>query len=487
MVRGESEDGMIEKREFYIGGGWVAPLEGTDFEVIDPSTEAPCATISLGSPADVDAAVAAATAALPAWRDTAPAERRACVARLLEVYRARRAELGPVISLEMGTPIDLALSDQAEAAIGPMEAFLEAFDQIAFEEPLSPGAGDTAILREAVGVVGLITPWNRPMRQIVLKVVAALLAGCTMVLKPSEVAPLSAMLFAEMLDEAGLPPGVFNLVNGDGEGAGAALSAHPGVAMISFTGSAEAGIAISRVAAATLKKVSLELGGKGANIIFADADAAAVERGVRHCFANSGQACNAPTRMLVERPLYAEAVRLATAIAEAMPVASAHEPGQHLGPLVSAAQYHHVQELIGRGIEEGARLVAGGLGRPRGLEHGYFVQPTIFADVAPGMAIEQTEIFGPVLCLMPFDTEEEAVAIANGTPYGLTNYVQTADPERARRVARQLRSGVVEMNGRRRAAASFFGGVKCSGHAREGGRWGIEEFLVTKSVSGWFA
>ena len=306
-------------------------------------------------------------------------------------------------------------------------------------------------------------------------------------LKPSEIAPLSSLVFAEIVDEAGVPPGVFNLVNGDGMGVGSRLSTHPDVEMISFTGSTRAGIAISKAAADSLKRVCLELGGKGANLVFADADAKAVERGVKHCFNNSGQSCNAPTRMLVERPIYDQAVEIARQVAEATKVASAHEAGGHVGPVVSQMQYDKIQGMIETGIAEGARLVAGGLGRPDGLNRGYFVRPTVFADVVPGMTIEREEIFGPVLSMIPFDTEDEAVRIANDTPYGLSNYVQSQDGARRNRLARQLRAGMVEMNGQSRGAGSPFGGVKSSGRAREGGHWGIEEFLEVKAISGWAA
>ncbi|MDZ4136687.1 MAG: aldehyde dehydrogenase family protein, partial [Paracoccaceae bacterium] len=331
----------------------------------------------------------------------------------------------------------------------------------------------------------LITPWNWPMNQVTLKVIPALLAGCTCVLKPSEEAPLSSLLFAEFCHDAGVPAGVFNLVNGDGAGVGSQLSSHPDIEMISFTGSTRAGRAISKAAAETLKKVALELGGKGANLVFADADDKAVERGVKHLFYNSGQSCNAPSRMLVERPAYARAVEIAREVAENTRVGPALESGAHIGPVVNARQWAQIQGYIQKGIDEGARLVAGGPGRPDGLNRGYFVKPTVFADVEPGMTIEREEIFGPVLCITPFDTEEDALRIANDTPYGLTNYVQSQDGARRNRLARRLRSGMVEMNGVSRGAGSPFGGVKASGRAREGGHWGLEEFLVVKAISGW--
>lgn len=477
---------MIVRREFYIDGGWVAPRASRgDLPVIDPSTEEPCALIALGGREDTDAAVAAARAALPGWMATPPAERLALVRRILAIYEARAEEMSRAISLEMGAPIDMARAQQTPCGPWHIGNFITAFEQIAWEAPLGPHAPRDRILREAVGVCALITPWNWPMNQVTLKTIPALLAGCTMVLKPSEIAPLSSLLYAEILHEAGVPRGVFNLVNGDGAGVGTDLATHPDVDMVSFTGSTRAGIAISRNAADTLKRVRLELGGKGANLVFADADAEAVARGVRHCFNNSGQSCNAPTRMLVQREIYDAAVETARKVAEATRVASAHEPGGHIGPVVSAAQYERIQRLIQSGIEEGARLVAGGPGRPEGLNRGWFVRPTVFADVDNAMTIAREEIFGPVLSIIPFTDEEEALAIANDTPYGLTNYVQSADPERRRRLARRLRSGMVEMNGEPRGAGSPFGGMKMSGHGREGGVWGIEEFLEVKAVSGW--
>ena len=476
---------MIEKRQFYIDGSWVDPLVPHDHAVIDPATEEPCAIISLGSDADADRAVAAAVRAFPAWSQTAHTERRAVIERLLAIYEARIEPMAQAISLEMGAPIDLARASQATAGNWHIRNFLRAFDRIEWIRPLGPHAPDNRIALEPIGVAALITPWNWPMNQIALKVTPALLAGCTVVLKPSEQSPLSAMLFAEMLHEAGVPAGVFNLVNGDGAGVGSRLSAHPDVEMVSFTGSTRAGRAISRAAADTLKRVTLELGGKGANLVFADADPEAVRRGVLHCFENSGQSCNAPTRMLVERPAYDAAVAEAARIAHEMRVASPRAEGGHIGPVVNRSQFARIQEMIESGIAEGARLVAGGPGLPEGLNRGFYVRPTVFADVRPGMRIEREEIFGPVLSILPFDTEDEAVAIANDTPYGLTNYVQSADGARRNRLARRLRSGMVQMNGRPRGAGAPFGGVKASGRAREGGVWGIEEFLEVKAISGW--
>jgi len=476
---------MLEKRDFYINGNWVAPKAGTDCDVIDPSTEEKCAVISLGGQADTDAAVAAAKAAFPAWSATPKAARIAVVERILEVYNARADDMSKAISLEMGAPIDLATQQQTPCGPWHIENALTAARNFEFERPLGDHAPNDRIVYEPVGVVGLITPWNWPMNQVVLKVIPALLTGCTMVLKPSEIAPLSSLVFAEILDEAGVPAGVFNLVNGDGPGVGTQLSVHPDVAMISFTGSTRAGIAISKAAADTLKRVSLELGGKGANIIFADADDKAVKRGALHCFNNSGQSCNAPTRMLVERSRYDEAVTTAAEVAGKITVGPTNEPGRHMGPVVSAVQFDKIQGLIQEGITEGARLVAGGTGRPDGTNRGYYVRPTVFADVNNQMTIAREEIFGPVLSILPFDTEEEAIEIANDTPYGLTNYVQSEDGEKRNRIARGLRSGMVEMNGQGRGAGSPFGGMKASGNGREGGVWGLEDFLEVKAVSGW--
>ncbi len=400
---------------------------------------------------------------------------------------ARAEDMGEAISLEMGAPIAMAKAAQAGAGAGHIKSFIRAFKSFEFDRELGSHAPGDRILMEPVGVCGLITPWNWPMNQVTLKVIPALAAGCTMVLKPSEIAPLSSHLFAEMLDEAGFPAVVFNLVNGDGPGVGTQLSGHPDIDMISFTGSTRAGIAISENAANTIKRVSLELGGKGANLIFSDADDKAVTRGARHCFNNSGQSCNAPTRMLVERSVYDQAVEHAAAAAEQTAVDIASKEGRHIGPVVSETQFNKIQTLIEKGIEEGARLVAGGPGRPEGVDRGYFVRPTVFADVNNEMTIAREEIFGPVLSIIPFEDEAEAVSIANDTPYGLTNYVQTQDQDRAHRVARRLRSGMVEMNGQSRGAGAPFGGYKQSGNGREGGMWGLEDFLEVKSVSGWAA
>ncbi|MGR3455316.1 aldehyde dehydrogenase family protein [Pseudooceanicola sp.] len=476
---------MIEKRQFYINGEWVDPKEGKDLEVIDPSTEDPCAVISLAGQADVDAAVAAAKAAFPGWMATPPEERIALVEKFLEIYQERAEEMAKAISTEMGAPIALARTAQVGAGLGHTKNFIRAAKAFEFNRPLGDHDPNTRIVYEPVGVCALITPWNWPMNQITLKVIAALIAGCTMVLKPSEESPLNALLFAEMIDAAGFPKGVFNLLNGDGAGTGNALTTHADVDMVSFTGSTRAGRQISIAAAETLKRVHLELGGKGANVIFDDADDAAVKRGVLHMMNNSGQSCNAPSRMLVQKGIYDKTVEAAAEIASKVAVGSAHEDGKHIGPVVNATQFEKIQDLIQKGIDEGARLVAGGTGKPEGMNRGYFVKPTVFADANNQMTIAREEIFGPVLTIIPFETEEEAVEIANDTPYGLTNYVQTQDGDKANRMALKLRSGMVEMNGKPRGAGAPFGGMKMSGNGREGGVWGLEDFMEVKAVSGW--
>ena len=476
---------MQDATRHYINGQWVASIDGREIAVENPSTEEKIATITLGGVADADAAVAAAKSAFPAWAATDPLGRIAVLERLMEVYKSRAEDMAQAISVEMGAPIALARTAQVGAGAGQLNNTIRAAKAFAFERPLGEHAPSDMILYEPVGVCALITPWNWPMNQVMLKVAPALAAGCTVVLKPSELSPLSAILLAEMIDEAGFSPGVFNLVNGDGTGVGTHLTAHPDVDMVSFTGSTPAGVAISKAAADTVKRVSLELGGKGANIIFADADEKAVTRGVRHCFNNSGQSCNAPTRMLVERAIYDQSVETARKVAEKTEVGPTEIESRQIGPVVSETQFNKIQYLIKCGFDEHATLVAGGLGRPDGLNRGHFVRPTVFADVTSNMTIWKEEIFGPVLVMTPFDTEEEAIALANDTPYGLTNYVQTADKTRARRVARGLRSGMVEMNGKFSGAGSPFGGMKQSGNGREGGAWGLEEFLEVKAVSDW--
>ncbi|MGN6448697.1 MAG: aldehyde dehydrogenase family protein [Brucella intermedia] len=476
---------LIQKTEFYIDGAWRAPIEAKSIEVINPANEKPYAVISAGSAKDIDLAVAAARKAFPSWSETSAADRIGYIRRLVEIYEARLEEMAKAISLEMGAPITLARESQAAAGLSHTKAFIAAFENFEFEELLSPKFPNQTIVREPIGVCGLITPWNWPMNQIALKVIPALAVGCTVILKPSEIAPMSAMLFAEFVDEAGFPQGVFNLVNGEGAVVGEALSQHPDVDMMSFTGSTRAGTAVSRAAAATVKRVSLELGGKSPNIVFADADLEkTIARSLAHCFENTGQSCNAPTRMLVERSVYDKAVELARKVAEGTKVGDPAEEGDHIGPLSSSIQFEKVQKLIQKGIDEGARLVAGGTGRPNGFTEGDFVKPTVFADVNNDMTIAREEIFGPVLAMIPFDTEEEAIAIANDTPYGLAAYIQTGSPERAKRVARKLRAGMVQINGTSRAPGSPFGGYKQSGNGREGGKWGLEDFMEVKLISG---
>lgn len=477
---------MRDKRDFYINGAWVAPENTNDLDVINPSTEEPFAVISLGGAEDVDAAVSAARTAFERWRWSSKAERLDLMRSIMASYRKRANEMGDVISSEMGAPVDMSRSAQSGCGDYHIEGFMQTLEGFTFERFLRDDTPNDRIIYEPIGVCALITPWNWPMNQIALKVIPALAAGCATILKPSELSPLSGMLWMEILHEAGVPAGLCNLINGDGPGVGTLLTQHPGVDMVSFTGSSRAGKLISKSAADTIKRVALELGGKGANIVFADAAENAVAQGVARCFNNTGQSCNAPTRMLVERSRYDQAVEEAVAKAEATAVAPASDSGRHIGPLVSQMQYDKVQDLIAHGInEDKARLVAGGLGRPDGLNRGYFVRPTVFADCHNDMRIMREEIFGPVLSMMPFDSEEEAVAIANDTDYGLTNYIQTSNPERARRVARQLRSGMVDINGQGRSNASPFGGMRQSGNGREGGVWGLEEYLEVKAVGGW--
>ncbi|MEK9554162.1 MAG: aldehyde dehydrogenase family protein, partial [Alphaproteobacteria bacterium] len=405
---------MQNMRNFYIGGAWVAPREGTDFPVYNPATEEAYATISLGGVADAEAAITAARAAFASWSLTTPAERGEVLRAILAVYEKHAADMAEAISNEMGAPIDMALSDQAASGTGHLKAFIRALDAFEWQHPLRPGVEGQDLVYEPAGVAGLITPWNWPMNQVALKVGAALAAGCTMVLKPSEIAPMSSILFSEIMHEAGVPAGVYNMVNGDGVGVGSILSSHPGIDVISFTGSTRAGMLISKAAADTVKTVSLELGGKSPNLVFADTDIdAAVARGASFCFANTGQSCNAATRMFVERSAYDRAVEVAQATAEATKVDLPSKAGGHIGPLVSQVQFEKVQKLIQTGIDEGARLVAGGTGRPEGLNRGWFARPTVFADATPDMTIMREEIFGPVLAMMPFDSEDEVIELAN--------------------------------------------------------------------------
>ena len=476
---------MLDKKNFYINGKWVSPKNSKEIEVIDPSTEKSCAVISLADANDVNAAVNAAKNAFESWSFTPKDKKVELLEKLYAVYKKRWAEIADAITLEMGAPKDFSSQLQTGTGASHIKSFTRYLKEFNFEKVLGDHAKNQKILYEPKGVCALITPWNWPMNQVCLKVIPALAAGCTMILKPSELAPLSSMILAEMIDEVKFPEGVFNLINGDGATTGNALTSHPDVNMISFTGSTRAGALISQNAAKDFKRISLELGGKGANIIFKDADPEAVERGALRCFRNSGQSCNAPTRMLVEKSIYNETVERVKKFANEMKVDVAAKEGDHIGPVISEAQFNKIQTLIQKGIDEGAKLVAGGPGKPDGLDKGYFVKPTAFADVNNQMEIARTEIFGPVLSIIPFETEEEAISIANDTPYGLTNYIQTQDQQKANRVARKLRSGMVDVNGAGIAVDAPFGGYKHSGIGREAGALGLEEFLEVKTVGGW--
>ena len=473
---------MKDCRNFYIDGKWVSPAERHDFAVVNPANEETIATISLGSAADVDRAVAAAKKAFETYSETSVEERLALLQRIIEVYKAKSSEMAEAISAEMGAPVSLARKAQAPAGLAHLAEVAKVLGQYKFEEL----KGSTLMRKEPIGVCGLITPWNWPMNQIACKVGPALAAGCTMVLKPSELAPLSAYLFAQILDEAGVPAGVFNLVNGDGPTVGAAIASHPDVAMVSFTGSTRAGVAVATAAAPTVKRITQELGGKSANIILDDADLGkAVREGVQTCFRNTGQSCNAPTRMLVPRSKMAEAASVAKQEAEATKAGDPRSEGTTIGPLVSRAQFEKVQRLIRQGIDEGATLVAGGGGLPEGISKGYFARPTVFSDVRNDMTIAREEIFGPVLCILPYEDEDDAVRIANDSPYGLSGFVTSGDVERARRVARRIRAGNVHINGARVDFGGSFGGYKQSGNGREWGEAGLEEFLELKAVFGY--
>jgi len=471
---------MYDYRQFYINGQWVDPVTPNDFAVENPSTEEQIGVISLGTAADVDKAVTAARAAFASFGMSSREERIALLEKLLAAYMDRYDEMAQAISREMGAPIDFAAADQADCGRGHIQAALDALKEFQFEHKKA----NATIVKEPIGVCGFITPWNWPINQIACKVAPALATGCTMVLKPSEIAPLSGHVFSEMMHQAGYPAGVYNMVNGDGPGVGTALSSHPDIDMVSFTGSTRAGTLISKAAADTVKRVALELGGKSPNIIFDDIDLTdAITRGVNHCMDNVGQSCNAPTRMLVPESRYEQAVEIAAKAAEAVSVGKSDKHGKHIGPLVSRGHFDKVQGMIQAAIEEGARLVTGGPGKPEGLETGHFTKPTIFADVNNQMTIAREEVFGPVLAMIPYRDEAEAIEIANDTPYGLAAYLQTGDEERAARVARKLRAGMVRINGAAHIYTSPFGGYKQSGNGREWGEYGFEDFLETKAIS----
>jgi aldehyde dehydrogenase (NAD+)/betaine-aldehyde dehydrogenase len=470
---------MDVRDKLYIDGAWVASTGTGTLEVVNSNTEEVMGTIPEGTPADVDAAVAAAKAAFPSWSSTSIEERGKYLQRISEGLGARTMDIANTVAAEVGMPINLSMMIQAGLPTMTFASMAQVVDEFPFEET----TGNSLVVREPIGVVGCITPWNYPLHQIAAKVAPALAAGCTVVLKPSEVAPLNAFILAEIIDEVGLPAGVFNLVTGVGPVVGEAIAAHPDVDMVSFTGSTRAGKRVSELAAASVKRVTLELGGKSPNVILDDADLAkAVPAGVAAAYLNSGQTCSALTRMIVPRSKLEEVERLAVEAAEGFTPGDAFADGTRLGPLVSATQRERVRGYIQKGIDEGAKLLTGGLDAPEGLDKGYFVRPTVFSEVRPGMTIEQEEIFGPVLSIIPYETEEEAVEIANDTIYGLAGGVWSGDQERAKRVARQIRTGQVEVNGGSFNPLAPFGGYKQSGNGREYGKWGLEEFLEVKAM-----
>jgi aldehyde dehydrogenase (NAD+) len=472
---------MYDCTKNYIGGEWVASSGGTVRDIVNPATEESIGQVSFSTAEDVDRAVAAACAAFVEFSRWSVQQRLDLLARIVESYKLRWDDLAAAITAEMGAPARFAHRAQAGSGIGHLKVAIAVLESFEFEE----SAGNSRVLKEPIGVCGLITPWNWPVNQISCKVAPALAAGCTMVLKPSEIAPVSARIFAEILDAAGVPAGVFNLVQGDGPGVGAAMSAHPDIDMMSFTGSTRAGVLVAKAAADSVKRVAQELGGKSANIILESAPLEeAVTHGVRDMFSNSGQSCNAPSRMLVPASRYEEAVRIAAAAAERTVVGDPLAEGTHLGPVVSAEQYRKIQALIEKGVEEGARIAAGGPGKPDGLETGYYVRPTVFRDVDNDMTIAREEIFGPVLCMIPYASVDEAVRVANETEYGLSGYVWGGSEEEAMAVARRLRTGMVHLNGAPNDNQAPFGGYRQSGNGREWGRYGLEDFLEVKSVMG---
>ncbi|MBV9991111.1 MAG: aldehyde dehydrogenase family protein [Alphaproteobacteria bacterium] len=468
---------MRDLTKFHIGGAWVAPLSPRPFEVVDPATEDPFARISLGAEGDVDRAVAAARKAFETWGTASRDERLALMNRIRDEYARRYDDLVDAVTSEMGAPTALSREAQVAAGAQHLDETIRVLSEFAFEEQ----NGRITLVHEPIGVCGLITPWNWPLNQIALKVFPAIAAGCTVVLKPSELAPVSGMIVAEIIDAAKAPAGVFNLVNGDGPTVGQALAKHPDIDMVSFTGSTRGGVAVTKAAADTVKRVTLELGGKSANVILDDADlAAAVERGVLNCFGNTGQSCNAPTRMLVPRRKHDEAIAAARAAAESVVVGPPRADDTTMGPLAHRAQFDKVRRMIRQGIEDGATLVAGGAEPAR--DKGYFVQPTVFAGVTNDMTIAREEIFGPVLCILPYDGEDDAVRIANDTPYGLAAYVESGDEAHAKKVASRLRAGNVHINGASEDPAAPFGGYKRSGNGREAGAFGFKEYLEVKAI-----
>ena len=475
---------MLDKKKFYINGEWVNPKNPNNFEVINPSTEEVCAVINLGSSDDTNSAVKAAKKAFETWKETSKEERLKLLEKLLTIYKARWDDMTDAITTELGCPKDWCSANQTSSGAGHIEDFIKRLKDFNFEPGFDKGSVNH-IVYEPIGVCGLITPWNWPINQIALKVIPAFATGCTMILKPSEIAPLSAMLFAEMIHDAGFPAGVFNLVNGDGPGVGTDLSGHPEVDMVSFTGSTRAGKLITKNAADTIKRVCLELGGKGGNIVFADSYPDAVRDGIRNVMSNSGQSCDAPTRMLVEKSIYKRAVEEAADEANKIKVDLASKSGEHIGPVISKTQFDKIQSLIKSGIDEGATLVAGGPDKPEDFKKGYFIKPTVFTDVSNDMRIAKEEIFGPVLSIIPFENEEEAIKITNDTEYGLGNYLQTENKEKAKRVSKKLRSGIVYVNHKPADSGTPFGGYRQSGNGREGGIWGLHEYLEIKTITEW--
>jgi len=466
--------------KFYIDGKWVTPNSKQSMPVINPATEEEIGTVILGNNDDVDIAVKAANLAFESFSKTTKEDRLKLLKRIHEVTSDRFEELAQAMSKEMGAPITMSRDAQADSGLGHLQGFIEALERLEEENTLSNG---DILTKEPIGVCGLITPWNWPINQITLKVLPAIACGCTCILKPSEHTPISAMLYAEILHEAGVPSGVFNLIHGTGEEVGVALSRHPDIQMISFTGSTRGGMSVTRESAATIKRVTLELGGKSPNLVFADCDLEErVKASVGECMLNTGQSCDAPTRLIVERSCYDDVLNIAKKAAEDTGVGEPQKEGDHIGPLFDKIQFDRVQNMIQVGIDEGARLLAGGLGKPDGFETGWYVKPTIFADVSNDMRVAQEEIFGPVLVIIPFESEEEAIKIANDSPYGLGAYLQTGDKERAQRVSRALRAGAIHINGGGFNYGSPFGGYKQSGNGREGGEMGIEDYLETKTV-----
>jgi aldehyde dehydrogenase (NAD+) len=473
---------MNNHLNFYINGKWVAPKNPAVMDVIDPSTEEAYTQISMGAKADVDKAVAAAKAAFPKFSKATKAKRLKLLRRILEIYNERSEELAKAVSQEMGAPITMARESQVWSGRAHLEATIAALQKYKFSER----RGTTMVIKEPIGVCALITPWNWPLNQIVCKVAPAIAAGCTVVLKPSEIAPISGIIFAEIMHAAGVPKGVFNMISGNGPDVGAHMSAHPDVDMVSFTGSTRAGILVAKAAADTVKRVAQELGGKSPNIILADADfEVAITKGVEGCFGNTGQSCDAPTRMLVPANRHDEALKIAKKSAEAHVTGDPRKENTGLGPVISQLQYDKIQKLIDTGIKEGATLVAGGLGRPEKLSRGYYVRPTIFGNVTPGMTIAREEVFGPVLAIMPYKDEGEAIKIANDTVYGLAAYIASTNIEHARTIAKELRVGTVNLNYPAWDTAAPFGGYKQSGNGREYADWAIHDFLEVKGIVGY--